>query len=144
LGISEAGVRKRVQRGQIPYERDETGRLWVYLDASVTEGRKSRDRDGRSRESSASTLLLDELRAHNRTLAEQLEAERRSNGENRRIIAALTQRIPAIEAPVETPQGPPEASTAATEQPGRIEPPASVEGPQEGTERVPWWRMFGT
>jgi excisionase family DNA binding protein len=27
LGISEAGVRKRVQRGQIPHQRDETGRL---------------------------------------------------------------------------------------------------------------------
>jgi hypothetical protein len=29
LGISEAGGRKRVQRGQMPHERDGTGRLWV-------------------------------------------------------------------------------------------------------------------
>jgi hypothetical protein len=43
LGISEAGVRKRVQRAQMPHERDETGRLWVYLDTSATEGQKSRD-----------------------------------------------------------------------------------------------------
>jgi hypothetical protein len=66
LGISEAGVRKRVQREQIAaHERDETGRLWVYLDTSKTAGQQSRDR------------------------------------ENRRIIAALTQRIPELPPPAQ-------------------------------------------
>jgi hypothetical protein len=98
------------------------------------------------------------------TLREQLEAEREANRENRRIIAALTSRIPAIEAPAspEATESPPEA----TPQPGRVGPqPAASKstqaqeshemhmpevhgGPlprdqQEASER-PWWRrMFG-
>ena len=59
---------------------------------------------------------------------------------DRRIIAALTQRIPEIEAPSDVPQSP----TAATEQPGRVEPQPQVEGAQEGAERRSWWqRWFG-
>ena len=50
-----------------------------------------------------SAELVGELRAHNTTLREQLEAEREANRENRRIIAALTSRIPELEAPQERP-----------------------------------------
>jgi hypothetical protein len=47
-------------------------------------------------ESSALISAKDELIE---TLREQLAAERRANEENRKIIAALTQRIPEIGAP---------------------------------------------
>jgi hypothetical protein len=78
-------------------------------------------------------------RIRRRTIAMEREAGR----ENRRIIAALTQRIPAIESPAETPQEPPESPTEATEQPDRVE--AQVEGAQEGAERRSWWRrMIGS
>jgi hypothetical protein len=61
-----------------------------------------------------------------------------------RVIAALTQRIPELEAPREAPSESPELPTAATEQPGRVEPQPQVEAAQEGTERVSWWRrVFG-
>ena len=66
--------------------------------------------------------------------------------ENRRIIAALTQRIPEIEAPTQgTPPEPPGEPTSATPQPGRVGPQTEVEGPSgaEGAQR-PWWRrIFG-
>ena len=85
--------------------------------------------------------LLSEMRHRIADLRDQLAAERRANEENRRIIAALTQRIPEIGAP---PSEPPEAPTEATEQPGRVEPQAQVEGAREGAQRVSWWRrMFG-
>ena len=55
-------------------------------------------------------------------LREQLALEREANRENRRIIAALTSRIPQLEAPPQAPGGPSEA---------------------EGAQR-PWWRrVFG-
>ena len=54
-------------------------------------------------------LLIAELQDRVRSLEE-------SNRENRRIIAALTQRIPAIEAPAETPEAP---ESATDEQQGR-------------------------
>jgi len=51
-----------------------------------------------------------------------------------------------LEALAETPQEPPGAPTEATEQPGRVESQASVEGHHMPSERErPWWRrLFGT
>lgn len=90
-------------------------------------------------------LLIAELQDRIRSLEE-------ANRENRRIIAALTQRIPEIEAPRE-PSGareprdplsePPASPTAATEQPGRAEPQPPLEGAQEPPDRPrqpdKWW-----
>ena len=88
--------------------------------------------------------LLSEMRHRIADPRDQLAAERRANEENPRIIAALTARITATEAPRESPSEPPESPTAATEQPGRVEPQAQVEGAREGAERRSWWRrMFG-
>jgi hypothetical protein len=141
LGISEAGVRKRVQRGQIPHERDDTGRLWVYLDRSETAGQKSRDRDRASRDSPAPDALASQMQARIDSLERQLEHANERDRENRRIIAALTSRIPELEAP--SPSEPRESpEMAGDEQQGRG-PVPNAGGPQEGTER-PWWRrVFG-
>jgi hypothetical protein len=88
--------------------------------------------------------LLDEMRGRIESLERQLEQANERDRENRRIIAALTQRIPTIDAPQEAPgQEPPESPTAATEQPGRVEPQPQVEGAQEGAERSWWQRWFG-
>jgi hypothetical protein len=139
LGISEAGVRKRVQRGQMAHERDETGRLWVYVDTSETAGQGSRDRDRTSRDGPAigsGDALMAQMQARIDSLERQLEAASERDRENRRIIAALTSRIPEL--PSASPQEPVEASETATE--GAARP---VEEPQEATQR-PWWRrMFG-
>jgi hypothetical protein len=62
-----------------------------------------------------------------------LEEARR---ENRRIIAALTSRIPAIEAPSET-----QESVETVEDEGeRGRPRPEAPGAQEGAPRRPWWR----
>jgi anti-sigma-K factor RskA len=95
--------------------------------------------------STAQSELVAELRTHVADLREQLEQAHERDRENRRIIAALTQRMPELEAPG---QEPPESPTEATEQPGRVgpcrPPSATVEGPQGSSERVSWWRrLFG-
>ena len=83
-----------------------------------------------------STPVLTQMEGRIDSLECQLEQAIERDRENRRIIAALTQRIPAIEAP--------ESPTEATEQPGRVEPQPQVEGAQEGAERRSWWsRRFG-
>jgi hypothetical protein len=139
LGISEAGVRKRVQRGQMPHERDETGRLWVYLDASATEGQKSRDWDRTSRDRHAPDPLVSQMQARIDSLERQLEQANERDRENRRIIAALTSRIPELPAaassePAESPE------MAEDEQQGRG-PVPDAGGPQEATERR-WWEFW--
>jgi hypothetical protein len=67
---------------------------------------------------------VSQMQARIDSLERQLDAERRANDENRRLLLAALERIPPqLEAPQEAPQeappdapGPPET---ATEQPGR-------------------------
>jgi hypothetical protein len=137
LGISAEAVRGRIRRGTLPVER-EGGTVYVLLDESKP-GRTTTDqsRTTADQPTDRTDLLIAALR-------EQLAQANERDRENRRIIAALTQRIPAIEAPAEASPDAPGAPTEATEQPGRVEPQASVEGAQEGAEHRSWWqRWFG-
>ena len=84
------------------------------------------------------------------TLREQVQAERKANEENRRIIAALTQRIPEIEAPREPREGPglsdaPRGSPVLAENPGPSATPPSDpdEAPEKTAERPLWQRILG-
>jgi hypothetical protein len=130
LDITEAGVGKRVQRGQIPHERDDTGRLWVYLDPRETDRDRLRDRDREARDSPERDALITELRAHNATLREQLESERQAHSEARRLLAAALERIPPqLEPPPETREAP-DTPTEEAERP-------ATGGSQEGAQR-PW------
>jgi hypothetical protein len=155
MGVSEGAIRKRVKRDTLRHDKAPDGRVYVYLDDGVDEGVDELSHPD-------ATALISELRAHNATLREQIEAERQAHAEARRIIAGLVERIPAIEAP----QEPSESPSEATPQPGRVAPQPAVEstqaqespemampsaggGPQprdqqEATER-PWWRrIFGS
>ena len=99
LGTTEAGVRKRVQRGQIPHERGEDGRLFVWISPGETRHAGSRGRSDESRDESRSELV-EELRDRLRFVERQLEAEHQAHAEARRIIVGLVERIPpAVEAP---------------------------------------------
>jgi hypothetical protein len=115
LGISAEAVRGRIRRGTLPVVR-EGGTVYVLIDRAADErttGDQTRTTGGqpsdRAGESSALISAKDELIA---TLREQLEQANERDRENRRIIAALTQRIPAIEAPES-----PDAPETATETP---------------------------
>ena len=131
LGTTVDALRKRVQRGTIPHERDRDGRVWILLDT----GRPRQDTDqDTDRPQSDSAALISEMRAHNATLQAQLEAERQAHAEARRIIAGLVERIPAIEAPQEARESP----ETGEEQQGRGNVPPE---PQAATSQ-PWWRRW--
>ena len=120
LNTSEAAIRQRMQRESIPYEKDEeTGRVYILLDGS--ENRL--DGVDTDIEHSSERELID-------TLQEQLRLERESSAELRRIIAGLTQRIPAIEAGDER-----ESPVNSSETPG------NGGGPRYQEHRS-WWRKF--
>ena len=128
LGLSEGAVRMRVKRGTLEAER-EAGRLYVMLDAEPTTEPTDRTDE-----------LITELRDRVRSLEDQLGQERDANRENRRIIAALTSRIPELPAPQEPP-GDPES---VVEEPERAEPRSGAVGAQEPAERRGFWaRLFG-
>ena len=138
LGTTVDALRKRVQRGTIPHERDRDGRVWILLDT----GRPRQDTDqDTDRPQSEPDALISEMRGRVDDLREQLEAERQAHAEARRIIAGLVERIPPqLEAPSEARESPETASA----DPDR-EPPRSATGRarEEASER-PWWRrVFG-
>src|SRR5215210_1569759 len=116
LGVSEDAVRMRVKRGKLSSDK-EGGRLYVLLDVEPT----SEPTIDRTDE------LIEELKGRVQSLEDQLGQERDANRENRRIIAALTSRIPAIEAPQEA-AGDAETASEGAE---RAEPRPAVPGAQE-------------
>jgi excisionase family DNA binding protein len=133
LGTSVDAVRMRVRRGSLESEKDSDGRVYVWVDGDSSETKPRPDG-----ESDALISAKDETIA---LLREQLEAERRANEENRRIIAALTSRIPEIEPPRETPsEAPGRPESVAGPGPSGSVPPE----PEPGGETRPWWRrVFG-
>jgi hypothetical protein len=88
-------------------------------------------------------------RDHNETLREQLEAERQTHAEARRIIAGLVERIPALEPWKLAKLQPSEKLLRRSRSPriGQREPRSDATGPQEDVQRRPWWsrvrRLFG-
>jgi hypothetical protein len=104
LGVSEDAVRMRVKRGTLSSDK-EGSRLYVLLDAEPTPEPTSDRTDE----------LIEQLHARVASLEHQLGQERDANRENRRIIAALTSRIPAIEAPREEREPPVRAEEASEE-----------------------------
>jgi hypothetical protein len=132
LGISAEAVRGRIRRGTLPVER-ESGTVYVLLD-HPSEDRTTADqpRTTGDQPDDRTDLLIAELQDRVRSLEE-------ANRENRRIIAALTSRIPAIEAPQEATETP----ETVEEEPQRAEPRPATGGAQEGVRRSWWRRVFG-
>jgi len=134
LGVSESAIRKRVERGTLRSDKGADGRRYVYVDTVADAVADEGEDTSVTREHDA---LISELRAHNDTLREQLEAERQGHAEARRLLLeALAKIPPAIEAPQEA------SEAAETGGQGRGQHSATVES-QESVQR-PWWRrVFG-
>jgi excisionase family DNA binding protein len=133
LGTSVDAVRMRVRRGSLQSKKDPDGRVYVWVDEDSSETKPGLDGEP--------SMLISAKDETIHILTQQLEAERRANEENRRIIAALTSRIPAIEAPPDER----EATEMASGEPERAAPQFDARDRQEGAQRRSWWRrMFGS
>ncbi len=142
-------VRGRIRRGKLEAEHGEHGTVYVFVDAEGADGRgPSRASQGPSPtaegQSGDDARLVDALEDRISSLERQLEAERAANRENRRLLAAALERIPAIEAP--EPRGGPQTDAEASEGTHTPEAPTDAqEAAQEPeTARRSWWvRIFG-
>ena len=145
LGVTEAAVRKRIQRGSLDKEMGEDGRVYVYLDLYQDMSHPESQVDHEP--------LVEELRDRVRFLERELDRRSVEAERYQHIVAGLatananlTDRLKELEAPVREPvasQEPPEASESASKGQDRAEPRSSTGATQEDAER-PWWRrMFG-
>ena len=146
LGIKEESVRKRVSRGKLRSDKDEDGRLLVYVDGTgtVRDGYGDRSVTDGDEQPDLARELIEEMRSRISSLEYQLSEEKESRRRADTIIAQLTQanaalaaRVPELEAAEsyeDGSEGPAEATLAPGQQ--------GTTGGQNGSERVSWWRRW--
>ena len=130
LGVTQSAVRKRVQRGTIPWDKDSEGRIYVYVDLSETSPATGADmkRDtaaGRSRDE-----LLEVYR-------DQVEFLRRELERKDTLLMSLMQRVPELE-----PAPEPREAAAAPPPDGTTKGDSSTESQEEPTQRRSWLYRF--
>ena len=135
-------IRKRVQRGTIPYEKDADGRVWILLDT----GRPRQDATGHRHDSGASPELVEELRDRIAFLEGQLRRRDEEIGRRDAVLLNMTEAMKALNPPREAQSR--EGASESPESPGPSDaPPEAGREVQEATERQEersWWRrMFG-
>jgi chromosome segregation ATPase len=149
LRLTPARVRQLLQGGELEGERDEVGH-WLIPARAVHERLERLRREsfleaagydpssvGKMQE------LVEALRSQVEMLRAELDEAHAANRENRRVIAALTSRIPELPTQREAaPQEPSEARETASEQPGRIGAQSPLEGAQEPVQPRAWWRRI--
>jgi hypothetical protein len=129
LGVSQDAVRKRIARGTISHDRDESGRVYVYLSPSETVHKTDQDTGGDDAAKTVQDVYI-------RSLEDQIAFLRRELERKDGILLNLTERIPQLEAPSDAPE-------TVEEAPEDAEPRPDAPRAQEGVRR-PWWRrVFG-
>lgn len=152
LGISEHAVRMRAKRGSLKSEKGNDGRVYIYIPAEATADPSEEPSVESAADTGEDTPLVRSLEARIESLERQLEEANTRDRESRRLLAAALERIPELEAPLQTPQEAQEAAESASEggesRGGeRREEPTQAHSASE-QPRVPWlkrsWRrIFG-
>jgi hypothetical protein len=125
LGVTVDALRKRIQRGTIPHERRDDGRVYVLLDASSTLQHEVQDGYQTSSSSASRDEMVESLQEQVRYLREILNEERDARRRADMIIAQITQTNAALASRVpelEPAQEPRESSQTASEDLGRGDP----------------------
>jgi hypothetical protein len=130
LGVTEAAIRKRIQRGSLGKELGKDGRVYVYLDLSrdMSHPESQIHRDPVVEE------LVEELRDRVAFLERSLERRSVEAERYQQIVAGLTQtnnQLASRLRELEAPQEPPGASETDAETVARDDAPDYQTGAQE-------------
>jgi len=151
LGITQSAVHKRISRNQMRWEKDEEGRVYVFLDSSGSVNDRVTDKVNDKSKDLVLDSLRDQIVAY-KDQVEYLQTELTRRSEEHReeirrrdhLLAAALERIPAIEAPPDTtPSEPREAPETASEEPYSTHAPPVPETPvSDAQHKRSWWRAF--
>jgi hypothetical protein len=128
MGVTQSAIRKRVQRGTIPWDKDSEGRIYVYVDPSETRPETGEDR---ARDTVTGQSRDEVLEAYK----DQVEFLRRELERKDTLLMSLMQRIPELEAPSE----PREATENGSERASRGTATPEQQEPSEGRS---WLHRF--
>ena len=138
LSTSESAIRHKVNRSTIPHEKDEeTGRVFILIDELDSEELTEDNQRYANSEPSNNERLIAMLTKQLELTQEALAQEREANREQRRLLAAALERIPALEPPPDTSPEPRESPQMASEE------LSGTQTPQEEERRSWWQRLFG-
>jgi excisionase family DNA binding protein len=130
LNVTPEAVRQRIRRGTIEHERTQDGRYYVFL--SPKEDVEDHVENGTNPDQQLRSDYIE-------TLKRELEARNQELSEMRRLVAGALERIPAIEAPAETPSEAPRSPSIDLQDDTGIRTSAEQEKPSESRS---WWRWF--
>jgi hypothetical protein len=141
LGITEGAVRQRIKRGTLPIEKTQDGSVYVLLNAShdrtnTDNTRTNSDNDGDN--TTDLRLTVERLDSEVAFLRSELVTRNEELRRKDHIIAALTERIPELEAPRERR----ESDLTATESDESSAMPQNEQEPKSEPERRSWWRRL--
>jgi hypothetical protein len=130
LGLTVDAVRKRVQRRQIAYEKDEAGRVRIILDEGETLQDESPDTPGQ--DAGDESGLMEELRRTNELLREVITTRDEEIRRRDTIIMNMTEAMKALNPPA------PEDTSEARESPESSGPTGGLREVREerDTERT--------
>src|SRR5919199_2421084 len=131
LELTEGAVRQRIKRGTLPIEKPVDGSVYVLLDASRVRNNADNtrtDADGTHDNTTDLHMTTERLDSEVSFLRSELITRNEELRRKDHIIAALTERIPELEAPREPRESPTEASAESE----------GVRVPQD-QERPSWW-----
>jgi hypothetical protein len=137
LQLSAEAVRSRIKRGSLQSAKD-GNTVYVLLDAEQARPTPAQTSD---QTMALIASLQDQVAYLRGELARREDTHLEESRRKDSIIAALTQRIPEIEAPASPEER--ESPETAKEGSKAREPHSATVEAQEGVQR-PWWRrMFG-
>lgn len=142
LGISVEAVRGRLKRGTLLHERRGNA---VYVLVEDDQSATGRDHRVTSHQPDADqSALVEALQEQVGYLRGQLEAEREARRRADHIIAALTERIPELEAPPQSAQEAESVAEGVSEDDGREEVAEEHVEPESDPQprRRSWWRRL--
>ena len=133
LGISEAAIRQRIRRGTIQFEKT-ADRTFVYVPSEETQ---TIQEDNQSRDI---MLLYQAMQDQIDTLKQELSLRNEELRRKDHLLAALTERIPAIEVPQTDAPEQRESSVIASEEQskGAVVP----QDAGEGEIKRSWWKRL--
>jgi excisionase family DNA binding protein len=141
LATSENALRKRIERGTLRSEKVKGVRYVLLFDSDMPQhtGTAADSVTDMSHDIALMQAHLDSMQEQAGYLKSVIQTRDEELRRKDHIIAALTERIPELEA---APNGSPEAREApqtVSEEPASTSPPP---GPRSPEERPSWWRRF--